>query len=167
MRITICILVAAAILFGWWTRAGASAPGGTAFTAVRAPHPMALDPSLRDPAWALGEVKPDGFWDVTKRAPAPFGTSVYLLYDDHYVYVAFHAEQPSAPIVAQQRTNNVGFGIDDFVGVALDTSGVGTQVYFFETTQQGIRYQQASDNVRYAPRWLSAAAVGNGSWNAG
>ena len=156
----------AAIFFSWWTRAGASSLDGAAFTAVRAPHPMSLDASLRDPAWALGQVKPAGFWDVTRRSTAPFATTVYLLYDDRYVYVAFHAEQPSAPIVAQQRTNNVGFGLDDFVGVAIDTSGAGNQVYFFETTPQAIRYQQASDNVRYAPRWQSAAAIDGRSWNA-
>ncbi|HET9341457.1 MAG TPA: hypothetical protein VFO25_00910 [Candidatus Eremiobacteraceae bacterium] len=139
---------------------------GTVFTAARAPHPMSLDPSLRDPAWRSGRVSSSGFWDLTRRSVAQFDTTVYMLYDDHDVYVAFHVEQSGIPIVAQQRTNNVGFGLDDFIGVAIDTSGAGNQVYFFETTPRAIRYQQSSDNVRYTPRWQSAASIDGGSWNA-
>lgn len=127
---------------------------------------MPLDPSLRDPAWRSGQVNPSDFWDLTRRSAARFGTTVYMLYDDHDVYVAFHVEQSAIPIVAQQRTNDVGFGLDDFVGVAIDTSGAGNQVYFFETTPQAVRYQQSSDNVRYTPRWQSAASIDGGSWNA-
>ncbi|MBV8154202.1 MAG: hypothetical protein JOY98_07270 [Candidatus Eremiobacteraeota bacterium] len=138
----------------------------TFFTAVRAPHPLALDPSLSDPAWALGEIRTGSFWNLTKRSAAQLATRVYLLYDDRNLYVAFRAEQQSVPIVAGQTTNNVGFGQDDFVGVAIDTSGAANQVYFFETTPRGIRYQQASDNARYTPRWRSAVRVENGSWNA-
>src|SRR5215467_14264037 len=152
MRFALGLAALAVMFFSLWTGAKA-AP--LSFTAARAPHPMPLDASLKDAAWAQGEIKPDDFWDVTKRAPAPLRTQIFLLYDDRHVYVAFHAEQPGVPIVAQQRTNNVGFGLDDFVGVAIDTSGAGTQVYFFETTPHGVRYQQSSDNVRYAPRWQS------------
>ena len=80
------------------------------FKAVRAPHAMMLDPSLQDPAWALGEIEPNGFWNLTKRAPARFSTRVYLLYDDRNLYVGFHAKQAGVPIIAEQSTNNVGFG---------------------------------------------------------
>lgn len=149
----------------WPGVATASAPG-VALEAVRAPHSLALDPSLRDPAWGLGEIKPDGFWNLTKHAAAQLKTRAYLLYDDRYLYVAFHAEQPGVPVVAQQSTNNIGFGLDDFVGVAIDTSGAGNQVYLFETTPRAVRYQQASENARYSARWLSAAEVDGQAWNA-
>jgi hypothetical protein len=138
----------------------------TLFTAARAPHPLALDPSLSDPAWSLGEVRGGTFWNLTKRSPAQLATRVYLLYDDRNLYVAFHAEQPGVPIADGQTTNNVGFGVDDFVGVAIDTSGAGNQVYYFESTPRGVRYQQSSENARYSARWLSAARVDGQSWNA-
>jgi hypothetical protein len=137
-----------------------------AVTAIRAPHPMAADPSLSDPAWQAGLIQPAGFTDLTKRGAAPLATRVYLLYDDRNLYVAFDAEQAGVPIVADQTTNNLGFGQDDFVGVAVDTSGAGNRVYFFETTPRGVRYQQSSENVRYAARWHSAAASKTGGWNA-
>jgi hypothetical protein len=106
------------------------------------------------------------FADLTTRRAAPVATDVYLLYDDRALYVAFHAAQPGIPIVAAQTTNGVGFGIDDFVGVGIDPGGSGTQVYYFETTPRGTRYQQASENARYAPAWNAAAAVEGDGWDA-
>ncbi|HEV3089665.1 MAG TPA: hypothetical protein VGX96_20855, partial [Candidatus Elarobacter sp.] len=160
-----CITLAAAfVLSPAGVRAAVSA--GASFTAVRAPHPLPLDPSLSDPAWQIGRIPSDGMWNVTTRTPAGLGTSIYLLYDDRNVYAGFHAEQPGIAIVAGQTAHNVGFGIDDFVGVAIDTSGAGNAVYLFETTPGGVRYQQASENARYNPRWQSAARIDGTAWNA-
>jgi len=127
---------------------------------------LPLDPSLRDPAWQAGRLGTDAFWNLTTRSPAQFGTDVSLLYDDRNLYVGIHAAQRGAPLVAGQTANNVGLGIDDFVGVAIDTSGVGNLVYFFETTPRGTRYQQASENARYDARWQSASQADTDGWNA-
>jgi len=159
-------LVVAVSVLGIWVEADASVSEGRDFKAARAPHPLALDPSLRDPAWSLGEIQPDGFWNLTKRAPAAFKTRTYLLYDDQNLYVAFHADQSGVPILAGQTTNNVGFGLDDFVGVAVDCSAAGNEVYFFEITPRAIRYQQSSENVRYSARWHSAAEIDGQAWSA-
>jgi hypothetical protein len=138
------------------------------FTVARAPHPLALDPALADPAWATGEVpNGNGPWEnVTTRSPARFATTAYLLYDDKNLYVGFKADQPGVPIVASQTTNDVGFGIDDFVGIGLDTSGSGSQLFYFETTPRGVRYEQANENSRFRPRWSAAGASTNGAWSA-
>jgi hypothetical protein len=146
-------------------RSATSASGS--FAAVRAPHPLTLDPSLSDAAWQTGKL-PDvgGFMNLTTRAKAQHATSVYLLYDDTNLYVGFEAEQRGTTIVAGQTTNDVGFGLDDFVGIGIDTSVSASQVYFFETTPHGIRYQQANENVRYRPQWQAAAKIGDGRWSA-
>ena len=47
-----------------------------AFVAVQAPHSMALDPQLRDPAWAQGAINGSEFEDLTTREPAVLPTSV-------------------------------------------------------------------------------------------
>src|SRR5690242_14163269 len=78
------------------------------YEAARAPHQMALDASLSDPAWVQGQISDSTFWDLTKHTRAPLRTNAYLLYDDRNLYVAFQAEQTGVPIVATQRTNNVG-----------------------------------------------------------
>ena len=136
------------------------------FQATLAPHPLPLDPSMSDPLWATGAV-PDGpFQNVTTRQHSLLSTHVSLLYDATNLYVGFHAEQGSTPITATQTAHDVGFGIDDFVGIGVDASGNGSQVYFFETTPRGTRYEQASENSRYRPQWQAAAAVNGTSWNA-
>jgi hypothetical protein len=165
LRFTFFALLAFALL-------GAPALGATngsfAFTPPRAPHPLALDATLADPAWAAGKVPNGaGSWqNVTTRSPATLNTTVYLLYDDTNLYVGFKAQQDGVPIVASQTTNDVGFGLDDFVGIGVDTSGAGSQPYYFETTPRGVHYQQANENSRFRPRWSAAAAIGNGSWSA-
>jgi hypothetical protein len=146
------------------TAAAISSPH--AFVAVQAPHWLALDPQLRDPAWAQGAINGTEFENLTTREPAVLPTSVYLLYDRQNLYIGFKAEQTGVPITATQTTNDVGFGLDDFVGVAIDTTGAGNDVYFFETTPKGVRYQQANENIRYDPRWQSAAQVEGSSWTA-
>ncbi len=138
------------------------------FPAARAPHPLALDPTLSDAAWSAGLV-PDGggpWEDLTTRSPALDATTAYLLYDDHFLYVGFKAAQSPGSIAASQTTNDVGFGIDDFVGIGIDTSGAGSQAYYFETTPRGVRYQSAVENVRYRPRWQAAATIGPSGWSA-
>ncbi len=138
------------------------------FTAARAPHPLPLDPALADPAWAAGRVPAgNGPWiNVTTRSPATYATTAYVLYDDRNLYVGFKAEQAGAPITASQTTNDVGFGLDDFVGIGVDTSGTGSQAYYFEATPRGVRYQQANENVRFRPRWTASGRTDGSSWSA-
>ncbi|GAC1387669.1 MAG: hypothetical protein NVSMB31_00350 [Vulcanimicrobiaceae bacterium] len=147
--------------------ASASVSAAQSFPAVLAPHPLPLDPALTDPAWVTGAIPAQTpYQNVTTRNPAPFPTTVDLLYDHQNLYVAFHVEQGNTPITATQSANDVGFAIDDFVGIGIDPSGNGSQVYFFETTPKGIRYQQASENARYRPDWQAAAKVQGNTWNA-
>jgi hypothetical protein len=163
-RILAAVLVGAAFATA---PAPAAVTSSFSFPVAKAPHPLPLDPSLSDPAWAAGAVpNGDGPWaNVTTRGPAEFATKAYLLYDDHNLYVAFQASQSGARTVATQTTNDVGFGIDDFVGVGLET-GSGGQAYFFETTPRGVRYEQSNENVRFRPRWQAAAHTEPGGWNA-
>jgi hypothetical protein len=93
-------------------------------------------------------------------------TRAYVLYDAKNVYVRFECDQKNVPIIALQSTNNVGFGTDDFVGVGIDTSGNGSQAYYFETTPAGVRYQAASENARYIPQWTSSAHKTADGWEA-
>ena len=139
----------------------------TSVPAVQAPHPLPLDPSISDPAWAAGAVAaPGGFYDLTARRPAPHATSVWMLYDAQNLYVAFRAEQNGTPLTATQTTNDVGFGLDDFVGVGIDPSGAGTDAYIFETTPRGVHYEQANETNRYRPQWSGAARIDGSTWSA-
>jgi|SRR5579872_1563012 len=107
-----------------------------------------------------------GFADLTTHGTAPLSTTATLRMDDRNIYVTFHAEQAGVPITATQTTNNVGFGLDDYVGIGIDTSNSGQQVYYFEITPRGVRYQQSSESSRYEPAWSGQAKIEGSAWTA-
>lgn len=145
--------------------AGAAVDQTQSFAAVKVLHPPDPSALVADPLWNEA-LKANGFGDITSHGAAPLATTAYLLYDSQNIYVAFHCDQSGVSIVADQTTNNVGFGLDDYVGLGIDPSGNGSQVYFFYTTPRGIRYQQASESSRYAPDWTAHAAVAKDGWDA-
>lgn len=129
--------------------------------ASNAIEPTAFD----DAAWQKGQLASD-FFNVTTRAPGRLSTRSYVLYDASNIYIRFECEQKNVPVTALQSTNNIGFGTDDFVGVQIDTSDNGSQVYSFYTTPAGVRYQTASENVRYLPLWTATARHTKEGWEA-
>ncbi len=145
--------------------AGAVVTAQATVAAVAAAHPLPLDPSLSDPEWQAGAVS-GTFENLTTRSTAPLATKAYILYDTANVYIAIRSEQRGVSITATQTTNDVGFGVDDFVGVGIDTSGNGTNSYYFEVTPRGVRYQQSNENARYRPQWSAAAKQDSGGWTA-
>ncbi len=147
-------------------KSDAAVPSSFSFAIARAAHILALDPALADRAWQAGKVPGDASWEnVTTRTRAVDETTVHLLYDDVNLYVAFEVQQRE-PIVATQSTNDVGFGKDDFVAIGVDSSGAGSQAYFFEVTPRGVHYQQSSENVRFRPEWRSVAEQTRTGWRA-
>ncbi len=143
----------------------ASSRAADSFPAARAAKAPPLDASLSDPVWQSA-LSVGGLQTITTQKPASDATQMLLLYDDVNLYVGLRAEQRDTPITATQSANNVGFGLDDFVGIGLDTSGNGTNVYFFMTTPRGTRYQQSSESSRYAPPWTAVTARTANGWNA-
>ena len=135
------------------------------FAAVPASAAPSLDATLADPIWQRALVAKE-FEDLTTRRPEPLPTTAYLLYDATNLYVAFRAGQDGIPIHAEHSTNDVGFGQDDAVGICIDTSNANQQVYCFESTPRGVRYQQASESTRYAPPWQAKAAIVGSTWTA-
>ncbi len=104
--------------------------------------------------------------NLTTRAPAnQLPTTARILFDRANIYVAIHAVQTGVPLVRTQTTNDIGFGVDDYVGVGIDTTGNG-QAYFFETTPSGVRYQQSTESVRYRPVWVASAHETPDGWDA-
>lgn len=164
-RPLVAAIVALAICAIAPAQAQASVARSASFAAVRGTPANESDTSLSDPVWQKA-LSVTGFYDITTHVNAPLTTTASVLYDADNMYVAFRSEQSGAQIHAAQTTNNVGFGQDDFVGIGLDPSGNGSQVYYFETTPRGIRYQQASESTRYDPPWRAYASITGNAWNA-
>jgi len=128
-------------------------------SAAQYPEELSL---VADPAPA----RPVGgnFTDMRQRRPASLLTVASVSHDNDNFYVNFKCEQDPKTITATQTADGVGFGLDDFVGVGIDTSNNGSTVYYFESTPRGTRYQQASDNARYQPDWDATAAATKKGW---
>jgi hypothetical protein len=166
LRITTITLLAAAFAMAPAIAQAAAEPGQRTI-AIRAAHVPDPAAEIGDPVWAAGLLPhADRFMNLTLREPARMRTRVALLYDDRNLYLKFDCEQLGAPIIATQSTNDVGFGQDDFVGIGIDTSGNGAQVYFFEVTPRGVRYQQASESNHFRPVWRATARIREGGWSA-
>lgn len=136
----------------------------SSFHAQQAPYSIGAA-AFTDPAWQKSLIASE-FFDVTTRAPSRLSTRSYFLYDAKNIYIRFECDQQDVPVTALQSTNDIGFGTDDFVGVGIDTSGNGSQVYYFETTPAGVRYQAASENARYLPHWTATARKTKQGWQA-
>lgn len=120
-----------------------------AATAVQTAPAMSLD--FSGEPWSKATAF-DDFETLTTRTPAArFPTSARVVFDKENLYVAIHSVQTGAPITATQTTNSVGFGLDDFVGVGIDTTGNG-QASYFETTPRGVTYQQSAESTKFAPQ---------------
>ena len=158
------LIIVASLAALFYNIAPASAvTASAAFPAARASGPPGLKPGVGE--WPAGAVE-GSFKNVTTHGAAPLATSVWLLYDAANVYVGFRAQQQGLPITATQSENDVGFGIDDFVGIGIDTSGSGNTVYYFEVTPRGVRYEQASENARYRAQWQAWTSVEGSTWYA-
>jgi hypothetical protein len=164
-RRIVSILATAGLVAALHQPAAATSDHSGSFAAVQADPAPKFDAALSDPEWQRG-VKATNFTNLTTRKPAPLATTAYLLYDKTNLYVAFRAEQDGVPIHSQQTTNGVGFGQDDAVGIGIDTSGSGSQVYYFEATPRGTRYQQCTESNRYAPPWEARASITGTTWTA-
>ncbi len=99
----------------------------------------------------------DDFENATRHHPASEATVVRFLYDDKNLYVAWTCDQPGAPLTATQSVDDVGYGLDDEVTLAVDTSGNGSRVYTFTATPRGVKYESSTESARYQPPWTALA----------
>ena len=157
--IGITSLIAVGILLCLRSIAVASIRPGVVVTTMKtAVAPKTADAD--DPAWK-GALVADDFTNFTTEsaAGANVATTVRLSYDDTNVYVGFVANERKVALTAQQRTDDVGFGIDDSVTFSLDTSGNGSRGYGFTATPLGTKYEFATESARYAPPWSAVATT--------
>ena len=157
------VLIAALFLLGWPAIARASVAHTAVVRAVKAPQPVPLDASLRDPVWQTA-LTANGFVNFTVLRPAAHDTVAYLLYDDRNLYVAFRCAQAGVPIVATQTVDHAGVSSDDHVTLWLDTSGNGSRTYSFSANPRGVSSETSSENTRYAPTWRTASAISGGDY---
>lgn len=136
--------------------AAAATVNGTAQIPKTAVAPP-IDGDLTNPAWknALA-IAYD--YDLRMHQTSGNKTTAYIMTDGRDIFVGFDAKQ-AEPIVANQRTNNVGVDTDDEVQIDFWPSGQHGFQYKFIATPLGTHYQYSSENDSYEPTWWSAGKI--------
>lgn len=130
--------------------------GALTIPTVSSPPPLVAD--FSSAVWQQAATATLGY-DRQTHAAAAEQTKAYVLTDGKALYVGFDAHQTRTPIVAAQRTNNVGVDTDDEVKIALWPGGRSGFNYQFISTPVGTRYQVSSENSNYDPKWDAVAKV--------
>lgn len=148
--------IALTALIALWAAPAQAAEAAGDLTIPTVASPPALVPDLSAPVWQQAATVTLGYDRQTHGSSAEL-TKAYILTDGKALYVGFDAKQPRTPIVANQRTNNVGADTDDEVKIALWPGGRSGFNYQFVSTPIGTRYQVSSENSNYDPAWDAAA----------
>ena len=117
--------------------------------------PPKIDGTIDDPVWKTAAHVQLG-WDFTFRRPASEQTDAYVLTDGHYLYVAFVAKQKE-PLTATQHVDDQPLSSDDVVRVYFFPGGEQGFEYAFVANPIGTRYEFATENAAFAPKWDAMA----------
>ena len=120
--------------------------------AVKVASAPALDGRTNVPPWTTA-LAVDAFTDVTTKQHAALVTNARMLYDATHLYIAFTCDQTN--VSSSQNVSDVIAGVDDYVAVDLDPTGVGARTYTFAATPNGLKNQTSSESVIYLPRWVA------------
>lgn len=106
------------------------------YVCYRAPHPLAVDGTLSDPAWERAPWT-EHFADIEgDRRPAPrFKTRAKMLWDDDYFYVGATLQEPHVWGTLTKK-NSIIFQDNDFE-VFIDPDGDNHNYYEFEINALG------------------------------
>lgn len=125
-----------------------------------------LDPARASSSWRAARAVLT--WDVSRGRTAREGTVAQIVTDGTFVYVRFDADQREA-IVADQHSNDTVVGgsdisggiawTDDAVWVDIWPTGPSGFQYQFEANPNGVHNEASSENVAFAPHWISNGRV--------
>ena len=130
--------------------------------AVKTATPPDIDGVLRTNEWQ-GAARVGDFlqYQPIRGNPAEFATTVFLLYDDTQLYVAFEAHDPD-PLISQMTVRDGQLWNDDSVQLYIDSFHDGRSGYYFMTNVLGTQLDGRlsedgnSDDQEWDAPWRSA-----------
>jgi Domain of unknown function (DUF5916)/Carbohydrate family 9 binding domain-like len=127
--------------------------------ATRAVSPPIIDGALNDEAWQSTPLQ-TGEWlsySPLNGDRVPQLTTVWLSYDDDYLYFAFKCDDPEPSGIKTSITRRDNIWNDDWVGLSLDALGTGQISYHMMINPNGVQLDllnSAASNEESAPDWL-------------
>ncbi len=127
--------------------------------ATAAPSAPVIDGILNDETWQVAPLE-TGEWlsyNPLNGDRVPQLTTVWLTYDDDYLYIAFKCEDPEPSGIKTSVTRRDNIWQDDWVGVSLDTLGTGQTSYHMMVNPSGVQLDllnSAAGGEDSAPDWI-------------
>lgn len=116
------------------------APPKRTTPATRTSTPPEIDGKIDDATWDAAPVLTD-FVDLRTDELAPDQTSVQILYDDEFLYIALEVMQAKEDITANvYKDDRFQLRFEDYVQIGLDTFHDGGQAYLFLISPIGTRW---------------------------
>jgi uncharacterized protein DUF5916/cellulose/xylan binding protein with CBM9 domain len=127
--------------------------------ATRAVSPPIIDGVLNDEAWQTSPLE-TGEWlsySPLNGDHVPQTTTVWLTFDDDYLYFAFKCDDPQPNEIKTSITRRDNIWNDDWVGLSLDALGTGQLSYHMMVNPSGVQLDllnSVATNEDSAPDWL-------------
>jgi hypothetical protein len=127
--------------------------------AFRVSRPPVIDGNLDDEAWNRPAVKTADWlsYDPLFGNPIPQLTTVWVAYDDNYLYFAFKCDDPEPSRIKTSIARRDNIFQDDWVGLSLDSLGTGQLSYHMMVNPSGIQLDllnSVAGNEDQAPDWI-------------
>ena len=131
--------------------AGAAAPPPAerrVYEVRRAAGAIEVDGDLGDPGWAGAALVVASIETYPgDNLESPARTECRIVYDEHSLYVAFHAFDPDPSAIRAHFTDRDAAYDDDFVGVVLDTFNDQRRGYEFFVNPLGVQMDLVQDDI--------------------
>lgn len=136
--------------------------------------PIQIDGRLCDDAWRQALVM-ELPWETEpgENVPAPVRTTVFLIHDEHYLYVAFRAEDPNPGAIRAHYSDRNRAHRDDSVGIILDPANDNRRAFSFSVNPLGVQMDASLSDVggrshdsSWDAIWRSAARITSSGFQA-
>lgn len=145
-------------------------PTTSVIAGKRIASPPTIDGILSPGEWG-GAVRLAPFWFLKDQREPDLPTVAYLAYTSEGIYAAFVCHDPEPDkIMAQEIRRGADLSKDDYVELAIETTGVGTELYAFRVNAGGTQDETipggSASNIRWRGDWKAAVSRHNGGWSA-
>jgi hypothetical protein len=141
-----------------------------ALAVARTSEAPVIDGKLDDAAWQKAPVA-ERFWISEQQRVPSEKTEVLVTADRDRLYVAFRVfDARPDTIEALQVRRNVGLGVDDQVGIELDTYANSREISTYAVNARGTQYDDVAygraDNIAWRGDWQAATVRTPYGWSA-
>jgi len=171
--LSLCLLMAGGlgIINGLAVTGSVRADSATAIVSTHPlPQPPTVDGVLSPAEWEKA-VRLAPFWFLKDQRESDLPTVGYLAYTKEGIYAGFDCQDPEPDkIMAQEIRRGADLSKDDYVELAIETTGLGTELYAFRVSAGGTQDETipggSASNIQWRGDWKAAVSRHSKGWSA-